>query len=181
MPVRYRYHNKIFSDFSTLRKQVPHLSFPKPVVQESGRIDDDVVSLFASLGIILEIIEPDIPARTLAQAKAEKAVALKDSFQRALDNARVMSPAGFDVNADEAASRNVNNLIVTMEEDGIDSVSFCDYHNQFHDLSLEDVRSLRRIIARHIQSLYAKKWALRQAIDEAETVEAVDAIETGEF
>lgn len=181
MPIQYVCDGQTYPTFEHLKRRFPQVSFPRPALNEAGEVDPALAALFLAHGITLEIIEPDVPARTLAQAKAEKAVALKDSFQRALDNARVMSPAGFDVNADEAASRNVNNLIVTMEEDGIDSVSFCDYHNQFHDLSLEDVRSLRRIIARHIQSLYAKKWALRQAIDEAETVEAVDAIETGEF
>lgn len=177
MLIRYRYHNKTYSDFSALKKQVPHLSFPKPVVQESGRVDDDVVSLFASLGIALEVVEPDIPVRNLAQAKAEKSTALQEAFRRALDNARATSSLGFAVNADEDAIRNVNGLIVTMEEDDVSTVSFCDCDNRFHAVSLEDIRVLRRDITRHIQSLYAKKWALRQAIGQAETVEEIDALD----
>ena len=181
MLIRYRYQNDTYTDFFALKKRLAHLSFPKPVIGESGEVDKAVVALFASLGVTLEVVAPETPVKTLEQARAEKSVALKDAFRRALGNGRVTSSLGFDVNADETALRNLDGLVATMDDDGAATVAFCDFHNRFHDVSLDDVKTLRRDVARHTQALYQKKWALRHAIEQAETVEELDAIDVERF
>lgn len=177
MLIRYRYQNDTYTDFFALKKRLAHLSFPKPVIGESGEVDKAVVALFASLGVTLEVVAPETPVKTLEQARAEKSAALKDAFRRALENGRLTSSLGFDVNADETALRNLDGLAATMEDDGAATVAFCDFHNRFHDVSLDDVKTLRRDVVRHIQALYQKKWALRHAIEQAGMVEEIDAID----
>ena len=54
---------------------------------------------------------------------------------------------------------------------------FCDYENNFHPLNKEQVLTLQREILLNGQNLYAQKWTIRQQINEAETVEAINAIE----
>ena len=181
MLIRYRYQNDTYTDFFALKKRLAHLSFPKPVIGESGEVDKAVVALFASLGVTLEVVAPETPVKTLEQARAEKSAALKDAFRRALENGRLTSSLGFDVNADETALRNLDGLAATMEDDGAATVAFCDFHNRFHDVSLDDVKTLRRDVARHTQALYQKKWALRHAIEQAKTVEELDAIDVERF
>ena len=68
-----------------------------------------------------------------------------------------------------------------MEDDGATTVTFCDFHNRFHDVSLVDVKTLRCDVARHTQALYQQKWTLRHAIEQAKTVEELDAVDVERF
>ena len=72
MLIRYRYQNDTYTDFFALKKRLAHLSFPKPVIGESGEVDKAVVALFASLDVTLEVVAPEVPVKTLNQARAEK-------------------------------------------------------------------------------------------------------------
>lgn len=181
MVIHYTFAGQTDTTLEGLKKRLPNVSLPRPVVNGIGKIDPSVVSLFASKGVALEVVKPKVPVKTLDQAKAEKSAALKDAFRRALENGRLTSSLGFDVNADETALRNLDGLVATMEDDGAATVAFCDFHNRFHDVSLDDVKTLRRDVARHTQALYQKKWALRHAIEQAETVEELDAIDVERF
>ncbi len=177
MVIHYTFAGQTDTTFEGLKKRLPNVSLPRPFVNGSGEVDKAVVSLFGSKGVTLEVVNPEVPVKTLNQARAEKSAALKDAFRRALENGRVTSSLGFDVNADETALHNLNGLVATMEDDDATTVAFCDFHNRFHDVSLDDVKTLRRDIARHTQALYQKKWALRHAIEQAGMVEEIDAID----
>lgn len=52
-----------------------------------------------------------------------------------------------------------------------------DHNNVAHQLTLEQMKTVNLEIIQNGQSAYAQKWALRTAIEAAETTEAVNAIE----
>ena len=107
------------------------------------------------------------------EAKQNKLSELKQKADSALNGAYVVSSLGFKADANPAAVRDLEGLVII----GADSVMFCDYENNFHPLKKEQVLTLQREILLNGQNLYAQKWTIRQQINEAETVEAINAIE----
>lgn len=107
------------------------------------------------------------------EAKQNKLSELKKTADSALNGAYVVSSLGFKADANPAAVRDLEGIVII----GADSVMFCDYENNFHPLNKEQVLTLQREILLNGQNLYAQKWTIRQQINEAETVEAINAIE----
>lgn len=106
---------------------------------------------------------------------------LASDFSTACASARIDSEAaGFPIDADEVANRNVDGLVTVMEANGTETASFCDADNVMHDVSLEQLRAMRLEIIAHAQRLYARKWAIRTALLAAETVEDLLSISWGD-
>ena len=119
---------------------------------------------------------PESPAPTLDEAKAEKLAELKAAFEAALKEAHCFSSLGFEIDADEVANRNVTSLLVALEASGEETVPFCAGDNTFHDVTPDQLKTLQLEIVAHARTLYARKWALRDAIAGARTVEELEAI-----
>ena len=97
---------------------------------------------------------------------------LNEVFASAEASAHVTSRLGFAVDAHERAHRNVQGLIITMSaEDAPATVAFCDYENVFHDLSLADLQIIQREIIADGQARYAAKWAARNELNAASTID----------
>lgn len=75
------------------------------------------------------------------------------------------------------ANRDIAGLIVSMEASGTAKVLFCAADNSFHELSLADLKSLQLLVIGHAQALYSRKWELRAALESAQTLEAVQAVQ----
>ena len=101
---------------------------------------------------------------------------LNTKFEPGCGNAHCMSSVGFEINADETANRNISSLIVAMEATGQETVRFCAWDNSFHDVTLAQLKAMQLEIIVHAQAIYQQKWALRNRINSAETIEALDAI-----
>lgn len=56
-------------------------------------------------------------------------------------------------------------------------VTFRDYDNAYHQLTLEQLNTLRLETKGRGPLLYARKWELEAAVDAAKTVEAVQAVD----
>ena len=115
-------------------------------------------------------------AVSLDQVKTEKKQRLKNAFTTALKNAHCLSSAGFEIDADETASRNIDNLLAVLAATGNVSTPFRAYDNTFHTVTMDDLKRMLTDIALHRQRLYVRKWALEKQIGAAETAEAVEAI-----
>ena len=64
-----------------------------------------------------------------------------------------------------------------MEAEGApESLQFCDYNNEIHTVTLADLRVMQQEIIANGSALYARKWALRDAINIAATAEELNAI-----
>lgn len=107
------------------------------------------------------------------EAKQNKLSELKRSADSALNGAYVVSSLGFKADANPVAVRDLEGLVII----GADSVMFCDYENNFHPLNKEQVLTLQREVLLNGQNMYAQKWTIRQQINEAESIEALNNIQ----
>lgn len=119
-------------------------------------------------------IPPETP--TLDELKQSKLEAVKTAFLAASETAHCMSSVGFEIDANETANRDINGLIVVMEARGKESELFRAYDNTFHEVALDDLKTMLVEISEHGQKLYARKWQLEVSIQAATTAEELDAI-----
>ena len=73
--------------------------------------------------------------------------------------------------------RDVAGLITVLEATGQTETQFCDYGNVMRTVTLAQLGTLQLEIIVYGQMLYARKWELREAVNAAQTPEAVAAIE----
>lgn len=121
-----------------------------------------------------------VPAPTLEEVKTQKLAELESKFLAWYETeATVTSSLGFVADSDSRAMMDTSGLVTTLEaqsEDARGTVAFMDHNNQPHQLTLEQMKTVNLEIIQNGQSAYAQKWALRTAIEAAETAEAVNAI-----
>ncbi|MCZ4065738.1 DUF4376 domain-containing protein [Oxalobacter aliiformigenes] len=106
--------------------------------------------------------------------KTARLAELNDAFEEAAKTAHLMSSVGFEIDANETANRDIEGLTLVMND--TDTTLFCDYNNQFHEVTKADLETMRREIVANSQRLYQIKWQYRSLIEAATTVEELDAI-----
>ena len=87
---------------------------------------------------------------------------------------------GFVADSDSRAMMDVNGLVTTLEAQPAEAratVAFMDASNQTHLLDLEQLKTVQVEIIQNGQSAYQQKWALRTAIETAQSKEELEAIE----
>lgn len=120
-----------------------------------------------------QFFDPDVP--TFDKAKASKLDELNSAFDTAAQNAHLMSSVGFEIDANEVANRNIEGLVLVMSD--TDTTMFCDYNNEFHEVTKAQLETMRKEIVVNSQRLYQVKWTYRTQIEAATTVEELDAIQ----
>lgn len=111
----------------------------------------------------MEVLEALEPEAMLYYGKQSKLEELKEKFDCALENSRITSSLGFDVDANTSSVRNIGALLVIMGSEDVES--FCDYNNKMHSLTKKQIETLYVEIIKHIRSLYSKKWEYRDKIN----------------
>lgn len=114
---------------------------------------------------------------SLNEVKASSLEKLNACFVSAEAAGKIMSSAGFVIDATERSNRDIEGLITSMEATGAPEAAFCAADNSFHTVTLEQLRAMRLEVIAYGQALYARKWELRTAIEAAETVDAVQAVD----
>ena len=122
---------------------------------------------------ILPAFESDI----LEQARADALAELANAFSAAEASGKVMSSAGFVIDATERSNRDIEGLISSMEATSTQETTFCAADNSFHTVTLDQLRAMRLEVIGYGQALYTRKWTLRTAIETAQSVEAVQAVD----
>ena len=111
----------------------------------------------------LDIQEYVEPVKTLEEIKQEllqKIDSEADKFeQNKCESMYVTSSLGFRVNADRRSLQNIDNLIFLNEP-----TLYKDYDNQFHQLSVSDLNTLRYEISRNGANLYTQKFLMQQTV-----------------
>lgn len=120
---------------------------------------------------VLEALEPEA---MLYYARKNKLAELEQKFNYMLENGHMTCSFGVEIDANNDALRNVGNLLLVMGAD--DKELFCDYNNQFHELTRMQVELLQKEIIGHIKVLYAKKWSYREQINTLTTAKEIDSI-----
>ena len=123
-----------------------------------------------------DIVQEEMPEKPLEELRKEKLAALNSAFASVESGAWVMSSLGFKADANTTANTNIEGLIKSMSALGQETVIFCDYDNVYREVTLEGLQTLQLEVIRNGQSLYAQKWAFRNAINAAQTKEELDAV-----
>lgn len=117
---------------------------------------------------------------TLDEAKAAKLSEIKTAFAVAEADGFVESSLGFRADATRRSIGDIEGLIDLVSSGALPTpVTFRDYDNAYHSLTLDQLNPLRLEVKGRGPLLYARKWELEAAVDAAETVEAVQAIDAG--
>ena len=123
--------------------------------------------------------EADRPP-TLEEAKAAKLEEIRAAFAAAEADGYVESSLGFRADATRRSIEDIDGLIDLVSSGALPApVTFRDYDNLYHSLTLDRLNALRLEAKGRGPMLYARKWELEAAVEAAETVEAVQAIDAG--
>ena len=114
------------------------------------------------------------PQRPLEEARTEKLAELEAAFDTASHKAHCTSSVGFEIDADEIANRNIEGLVLVMQPE--ETTLFRAYDNTFHEVTREQLETMRKEIVVNSQYLYQAKWTMEARIRAAETAEALDMI-----
>ena len=114
------------------------------------------------------------PEAMLYYARQNKLAELEQKFNYELENGHMTCSFGVEIDANNDALRNVGNLLLVMGSE--DKEMFCDYNNQFHELTKQQVEQIQAEIIGHIRGLYAQKWSYRGQINTLTTAEEVNSI-----
>ena len=118
------------------------------------------------------------PNHNLDELKSDKLAELTmitAKFDNQLVNTDMIikSSLGFSINADLRSQNNLRGLIAI----GIEPVNFMTSDNSVQSLTLEQLNVLLNECAQNGQHLYLLKWQYREQIEQAKTVEELNAIE----
>lgn len=118
------------------------------------------------------------PVPTLEQTKAAKLSEIKAAFVAAEAEGFVESSLGFRADATRRSIGDIEGLIDLVSSGALPApVTFRDYDNAYHQLTLEQLNTLRLETKGRGPLLYARKWELEGAVDAAETVETLAGID----
>lgn len=116
---------------------------------------------------------------TLDEAKAAKLFEIKTAFAAAEADGFVESSLGFRADATRRSIGDIEGLIDLVSSGALPTpATFRDYDNAYHSLTLDQLNTLRLEVKGRGPLLYARKWELEAAVDAAETVEAVQGVDT---
>lgn len=159
----------IDEDRQRLENTLPFM--PQYSVEQIGTYDEDQIEQGHD-GAWYE--KGHAPQRPLEEARTEKLAELEAAFNTASHKAHCTSSVGFEIDADEIANRNIEGLVLVMQPG--QTTLFCDYNNQFHEVTREQLETMRKEIVVNSQYLYQAKWTMEARIRAAETAEALKII-----
>ena len=111
----------------------------------------------------------------LEKARTIRTLALQTAFDEASKEAHCTSSAGFEIDADEIANRNIEGLVLVMQPE--ETTLFRAYDNTFHEVTREQLETMRKEIVINSQYLYQAKWTMENRINTAETADELADIE----
>lgn len=117
--------------------------------------------------------EQDAEYNKFENRQARALTELNQDFETVKERSHIKSSLGFTADANQTANENVTGLLVTI---GDGTVQFCDYYNQFHELTKADLETLQNEIIQNAQNLYQQKWVFRTQIENCTDNEGLDAV-----
>lgn len=117
-----------------------------------------------------------IPEPSLEELKKIKLQELNEKFLEAEENGILDSSVGFTIDATERSNRDIDGLIKSLEATKQDNTRFCAADNTFHEVTLDNLKTMQLEVITCGQKLYAKKWTYREQINNAETKDYIEQI-----
>ena len=159
----------IDEDRQRLENTLPFM--PQYSVEQIGTYDEDQIEQGHD-GTWYE--KGHAPQRPLEEARTEKLTELEAAFNTASQKAHCTSSVGFEIDADETANRNIEGLVLVMQPE--ETTLFRAYDNTFHEVTREQLETMRKEIVVNSQYLYQAKWTMEARIKAAETTGELEAI-----
>lgn len=159
----------IDDDLQRLKNTLPFM--PQYSVEQIGTYDEDQIEQGHD-GTWYE--KGHAPQRPLEEARTEKLAELEAAFDTASHKAHCTSSVGFEIDADEIANRNIEGLVLVMQPE--ETTLFRAYDNTFHEVTREQLETMRKEIVVNSQYLYQAKWTTEAQIKAAETIEELETI-----
>ena len=160
----------IDDDLQRLKNTLPFM--PQYSVEQIGTYDEDQIEQGHD-GTWYE--KGHAPQRPLEEARTEKLAELEAAFDTASREAHCTSSVGFEIDADEIANRNIEGLVLVMQPE--ETTLFRAYDNTFHEVTREQLETMRKEIVINSQYLYQAKWTMENRINTAETADELADIE----
>lgn len=127
-----------------------------------------------------------IPEPSLDDLKEHKLSQLESAFldYRTSKNTWTQSSLGFKVNANSMAYMDVDGLVGILNSRRVSgqenpTIAFMDFDNLPHDLTQDQLTTIKNEISMNGTRAYAVKWDLRQKIQTASSKEELDGIKIG--
>lgn len=92
-------------------------------------------------------------------------------------NIHIHSDLGFEINADIRSQNNVRALITLLESSDAETISYKDYDNKNHDLTLDQLKSILFEMCNYVHYIYKKRWESKKKIEDAKSIDEILAIE----
>ena len=92
-------------------------------------------------------------------------------------NIHINSDLGFEINADIRSQNNVRALITLLESSDAKTISYRDYDNENHDLTLDKLKILLTEMCNYVNYIYTKKWKTKLLIEHAVSIDELLEIE----
>ena len=92
-------------------------------------------------------------------------------------NIHIHSDLGFEINADIRSQNNVRALITLLESSDAETISYKDYDNKNHDLTLDQLKSILFEMCNYVNYIYKKRWESKKKIEDAKSIDEILAIE----
>lgn len=156
-------------------KATPHQQILRSIIMRILSSTDDAKANIADGTLtVVEVTDADKLADAKT-AKLEELNTIAHKFDDALvcEEMIITSSLCFKANADLRSQNNIAGLINA----GVEPVQYCDAENQFHSLTLENLKTLQQECIALGLSLYQQKWVYRNQINAATTIDELKAIE----
>ena len=123
-------------------------------------------------------IQTYVAIGNLETCRSAKLEILSEAHRQA-EETGVLTPTGLDfpVDATPRAKRDIDGLVEWLQSTGETTAMFCGADDILHPVTLSDVQVMQIALIERAQTLYGLKWQLREAINNAQTIEALNAIE----
>lgn len=97
-------------------------------------------------------------------------------FTEIEQKAHIKSSLGFTIDANEKANRDIEGLIDVLTAEGYNKVDFRDYDNNFQEVSLTDLETMRLEVIKNGQYIYQQKWEFLRQIEKMDNPTALIAL-----
>lgn len=165
---QYEYNGIAYASEQDVRKAL----FESKKIALGKTPSENVAEFWAKYGVIYT--EEQEPVEFFKQ---QKSLVIKQAFLDWRNNqATLISSLGFKADSNERAKSDVDGLIDLCENKKVESVTFRDADNSFHELMLSELMTLKLEIIENGNHAYAQKWALDAQVESATTKEELDAI-----
>ena len=174
MATRYLYNNEKYNSLYSLRQAIGRT---ERLAYGNASTQAEFNKLPLKNKVVFEEYDP-LDEIEIEALRAQKLVQMKQEFSRYTSSSTtsIETSLGFSVNASETAFEDVEcciaqleqGLVASLAENQEATISFRDYNNQSHDLTLAQLKTIKGEIAANRSRAYAKKWEYTDSIKSAE-------------